>query len=182
MTDNFEEFAKTEDIPSLNGYATEDWVNNKEFATQEDVANINFYSIKDNPIVDNNDGNLTFVDESGNIGLQLEADNILYVKDVIAGDNILSNKADKSELPTNISELENDKGYITSAEIPSLDEYVKSEDLPNFEEFAKTKDIPSLEGYAKTEDIPSLEGYAKLEDIPEVPEIPSLDEYVTEDE
>ena len=140
---------------------------------QEYTDNINFYTIKDNPIVDNNDGNLTFVDESGNIGLQLEADNTLYVKDVIAGDNILSNKVDKSELPTKISELENDKGYITSTdipEIPSLDEYVKSEDLPNFEEFAKTTDIPSLEGYAK------------LEDIPEVPEIPSLDEYITEDE
>ena len=97
------------EIPSLDGYATEDyvnqkeqaiqtWVNNKEFATQEDVANIDFYEIKDNPIVNDGDGKLIFADENGNIGLQLEADNTLYVKDVIAGDNILSNKADKSDL------------------------------------------------------------------------------------
>lgn len=132
--------------------------------TDETIADIDFYSIKNNPIVNSEDGTLTFVDESGYIGLKVTEDG-LVVKDVVTPEHTLSNKADKSELPTKVSDLTNDSGFITLAdvpevEIPSLDEYVKSEDLPNFDEFAKTSDIPSLDGYAKTEDIPSLDGYA----------------------
>ena len=158
--------------------------------TDETIADIDFYSIKNNPIVNSEDGTLTFVDESGYIGLKVTEDG-LVVKDVVTPEHTLSNKADKSELPTKVSDLTNDSGFITLAdmpevEIPSLDEYVKSEDLPNFNEFAKTKDIPSLDGYVKTselpnfnefakaDDIPSLEGYAKEEDIP------SLEGYATQ--
>ena len=131
---------------------------------QEYTDNINFYAIKDNPIVNSEDGTLTFVDESGYIGLKVTEDG-LVVKDVVTPEHTLSNKADKTELPTKVSDLTNDSGFITLAdipevEIPSLDEYVKSEDLPNFDEFAKINDIPNLDGYAKTEDIPSLDGYA----------------------
>lgn len=144
---------------------------------QEYTNNINFYAIKDNPIVDNNDGNLTFVDALGNIGLQF-SNNAILVNDVITPEHTLSNKADKAELPTKTSELtndsgfitindvpkvdiptkvsafENDKGYVTASEIPeipSLDDYVKSENLPNFDDFVKTEDIPSLEGLATEE-------------------------------
>lgn len=70
----------------LTGYATEEYVNN-----------IDFYNINNNPIVNNGDGKLLFVDENGYIGLQLE-ENGLYVKDVIADGHTLSQKADKSEL------------------------------------------------------------------------------------
>lgn len=64
---------------------------------QEYTDNINFFTIKDNPIVDNNDGNLTFVDESGNVGLQF-SNNAILVNDVITPGHTLSNKADKLEL------------------------------------------------------------------------------------
>ena len=64
---------------------------------QEYTDNINFFTIKDNPIVDNNDGNLTFVDETGNIGLQF-SNNTILVNDVITPEHTLSSKADKSEL------------------------------------------------------------------------------------
>lgn len=105
----------------LTGYATEEWVENKNYltehqdishlatkdeipsienlATKEEVSNINFYNIKDNPIVNNGDGKLLFVDENGYIGLQLEEDG-LYVKDVIADGHTLSQKADKSDIPS----------------------------------------------------------------------------------
>ena len=118
------------EIPSLDGYATEDyvnqkeqaiqtWVNNKEFATQEDVANIDFYDIKDNPIINNGDGKLIFADEQGNIGLQLEADNTLYVKDVVAGDDVLSNKMDITD---NLVRIEDADGELD--DVPE-DVYVK---------------------------------------------------------
>ena len=107
------------DSSALNGYATEEWVENKNYltehqdishlATKDEVSNINFYNIKDNPIVNNGDGKLLFVDENGYIGLQLEEDG-LYVKDVIADGHTLSQKADKSEL----------SNYATKDEVSDL--------------------------------------------------------------
>lgn len=150
------------EIPSLDGYATEDyvnqkeqaiqtWVNNKEFATQEDVANIDFYSIKDNPIINDGDGKLIFADENGNIGLQLEADNTLYVKDVIAGDNILSNKADKSDLEGLATEQwVTDKNYLTQhqdishlASIEYVDEQIANVDVTEqLKDYALKSELP----------------------------------------
>jgi hypothetical protein len=104
----------------LTGYATEEYVNN-----------IDFYNINNNPIVNNGDGKLLFVDENGYIGLQLEEDG-LYVKDVIADGHTLSQKADKSELPTKTSDLTNDSGFITINDVPVLeipDEYVTDDEL-----------------------------------------------------
>lgn len=157
------------EIPSLDDYVTETELNDKGFLTEhqdvshlaskddvyDSISNIDFYTIKDNPVLNTEDGKLLFVDESGNIGLQLENDR-LYVSDVVAGDHILSNKADIDDIPS----LD---GYAKTSDIPSLDGYAKTEDLPNFDEFAKTEDIPSLDGYAKTEDIPSLDDYASKE-------------------
>ena len=115
-------YAKTEDIPSLDGYlkaedlgdisldgyATEQFVNDKiaeidipetsHLATKSEVADIDFYDINNNPVLNTEDGKLLFVDEAGNIGLRLEQDNTLYVKDVIAGDHMLSSKANTLEL------------------------------------------------------------------------------------
>ena len=136
--------------------------------TDETVADVDFYSIKNNPIVNSEDSTLTFVDETGYIGLKVTEDG-LVVKDVVTPEHTLSNKADKSELPTKVSDLTNDSGFITLAdvpevEIPSLDGYVKSEDLPNFDEFAKTEDIPSLDGYA-TEQWVNNKNYATEYDL-----------------
>lgn len=64
------------------------------------ASNIDFYDIKDNPIVNTGDGKLLFVDETGNIGLQLEQDNTLYVKDIVAGNHTLSNKIDINNVKT----------------------------------------------------------------------------------
>ena len=136
--------------------------------TDKTVSDIDFYNIKNNPIVNSEDGTLTFVDESGYIGLKVTEDGLI-VKDVVTSEHTLSSKADKSELPTKTSDLTNDSGFITindvpEVEIPSLDEYVKSEDLPNFDEFAKTSDIPSLDGYA-TEEWVNNNNYATEEDL-----------------
>jgi hypothetical protein len=110
------------DSSSLNGYAKESWVTAEitkaategkvdltGYATEEYVNNIDFYNINNNPIVNNGDGKLLFVDENGYIGLQLE-ENGLYVKDVIADGHTLSQKADKSEL----------SNYATKVEVSDL--------------------------------------------------------------
>lgn len=161
-------------------YATEEFVSNEiskidipepdltGYVSKKELAELNFYDIQNNPILNTEDGKLLFTDENGNIGLQLEADNTLYVKDVVAGENILSNKADISYVDDKLS----------SVEIPSLDEYAKVSDIPSLDGYAKTSDIPSLDGYAKTSDIPSISGLASekyVDDKFESIEIPTVD-------
>lgn len=164
------------EIPSLDEYVTEtelndkgfltehqdishlasrNWVESQGYAHQEDLLEISFNDIQDSPISIDDSGMINFVDESGNVGFQINEEG-LRVTDVIAGEHKLSEKANASDIPS----LD---GYAKTEDIPSLDGLVKSEDLPNFDEFAKTEDIPSLDGYAKTEDIPSLNGYASKE-------------------
>lgn len=95
----------------LTGYATEEYVNN-----------IDFYTIKDNPIANNGDDKLLIVDENGYIGLQLEEDG-LYVKDIIADGHTLSQKADKSDIPS----LD---GYATESYVnTSLQNYVTKDEV-----------------------------------------------------
>ena len=108
-----------------NIYATEEFVSNEiskidipepdltGYVSKKELDELNFYDIQNNPILNTEDGKLLFTDENGNIGLQLEADNTLYVKDVVAGENILSNKADISYVDDKVS----------SIDIPSLDGY-----------------------------------------------------------
>ena len=69
-------------IPSLDGYATEQWVDSKHYLVANDVS--------------------TFVDAS-----------TVYTK--VQVDNKLALKADKSEIPTKASDLENDSNFITQA-------------------------------------------------------------------
>lgn len=101
---SLEGYAKEEDIPSLYGYATQQWVNEQEFAHQDDLLNMSFNDIQDSPIAENNDGEVNIVDDKGNIALKVN-DEGLYVKDVIAGNHVLSNKADTSYVDNSIAEL-----------------------------------------------------------------------------
>ncbi len=184
VTEQLKDYALKSELPvnvsELNndkGYLTEhqdishlasrNWVESQGYAHQEDLLEISFNDIQDSPISIDDSGMINFVDESGNVGFQINEEG-LRVTDVIAGEHKLSEKANASDIPS----LD---GYVKTEDIPSLDGLVKSEDLPNFDEFAKTEDIPSLDGYAKTSDIPSLDGYAKTSDIP------SLDGYASKE-
>lgn len=150
----------TEGKVNLDGYATESWVENKGYAKQEDLDNIDFNTLKNTPFSDDENGELNIVDENNNIGLRLNGDG-LYVKDVIAGDNILSNKADKSDLEglatesyvvTKIAEAKLEGSDIS---IPVQDVKVNGQTV--------IKDMVAeidLTPYAKSEDVPSIEGLA----------------------
>lgn len=80
----------------LTGYATEDWVNAqiKDFVTESQVTQI----------VNNSLTNYYTKTET-------------YNKTEV--NNLLSNKADTSAIPTKVSQLENDKGYLTEIPIAS---------------------------------------------------------------
>ena len=181
------------EIPSLDGYATESWVNDKNYLTQhQDISHlatktevnnsindIEFFSIKNNPIADTEDGNLIFVDETGNIGLKLDKDNNLTVADVVAGEHILSNKADKSDLEG----LATESYVITKvaeAKLEGSDIVIPVQDVKvNGQTVIKdmVADI-DLTPYAKAEDVPSIEGLATEQYVDEKfssIEIPEVD-------
>lgn len=204
------------EIPSLDEYVTEEELNNKGYITQHqdishlatkaEVSDIDFYNIKNNPVINSETGKLLFVDESGNIGLQLE-NNGLYVSNVFAGSHVLSNKADKSEVPTSTSQLTNDSGYITK---PVVDQAIASlvdsapETLDTIGEIASALknnanivDVLNQSISAKQNTIEDLEairagaslGATALQEIPEeyvtrdeIPNLPSLDEYAKKEE
>ena len=183
------------EIPSLDGYATESWVNDKNYLTQhqdishlatktevnDSINDIEFFSIKNNPIADTEDGNLIFVDETGNIGLKLDKDNNLTVADVVAGEHILSNKADKSDLEglatesyviTKVAEAKLEGSDIT---IPVQDVKVNGQTVIkdmvadiDLTPYAKTEDIPSLDGYVQSSELPNFDEFAKSSDIPSI--------------
>lgn len=106
-----------------------------------------------------------------------------YVQEKIAeakleGEDVdLSDYAKKSEIPTKVGQLENDKGYLT--EHQSLAGYATEtfvtqkiteaqlggEEVDLSDYYTKSEvdaKIPSLEGYAKTTDIPDVSGYTTM--------------------
>lgn len=68
--------------------------------------------------------------------------------------------ASKEAIPTKVSQLDNDKGYLT--EHQSLEGYAKTKELPT-----KVSQLENDEGYLKEHQ--SLEGYAKKDEIPVIP-------------
>ena len=74
-------------IPSLDGYATEAWVEGKHYLVANDVS--------------------TFVDAS-TVYTKLQVDNKLVLK------------ADKSEIPTKTSELNNDSGFVSGNDLAQV--------------------------------------------------------------
>lgn len=62
-----------------------------------------FFDLTDNPFIVDESGEVNIVDESGNIGLKLGADGRLYVAEVICGDHILTEKANHTDLASEIT-------------------------------------------------------------------------------
>ena len=98
----------------------------------------------------------------------------------------LTSYATKSELPTKVSQLQNDSRFITLEEVPATDlsEYAKKSELPTVPK--KVSELTNDAGYITAAEVPKtdLSAYAKKTDIPDVSgfitSIPS--EYVTESE
>ena len=113
---------------------------------------------------------------------------------LIPDDIDTSGFASKDEIPTKVSDLENDEHYLT--EHQSLAKYAKKTDIPDVSGFITIDDVPSVEGLASEEWVnsqgflkehQSLSKYAKKTDIPDVSnfvtkdEIPSVDGIATQD-
>lgn len=81
------------EVPSLDDYASKEWVNNRNYATEDDLNNIDYSSINNVPVSEDETGELNVIDGSGNIGMKV-ASEAVYAKDFIAGEHKLSEKQD----------------------------------------------------------------------------------------
>ena len=110
---NLSIYAKKTDIPSLNGYATEEWVNSKGFlTTHQSLAD---YAKKTD--IPNMEGYAT------NEQLSTKQDK---------GDYAL--KSDIKPIPSVLSAFQNDVGYLTTHQ--DLTPYAKKTDIPSLEGYA----------------------------------------------
>lgn len=99
--------------------------------------------------------------------------------------DIVETLAKKSDIPTKVSDLENDKGYLTKHQ--SLAAYAKKEDIPDVSGFITVDELPeglatkewvegkgyltnhqSLSGYAKKSDLPDTSNFVTRDDIPDI--------------
>lgn len=65
-------------------------------------------------------------------------------------------------IPTKLSELTNDTGFITTA---ALTDYALKSELPNTDEFVKESELPDFSTYALKTEIPEVDGFATKVDV-----------------
>lgn len=116
----------SESIPSLNGYATETWVENKNYLTEVPKASEN-----------------TLGGIKVGAGLSMSGDGILSatgggVADSVAWENVVGR-------PTNLSQFTNDSGFITNS---ALTDYALKSELPDLSDYALKAEIPDTSGFA----------------------------------
>ena len=183
-------------IPSLEGYATEEFVTNKiaeaelndkdvdlsGYATKEDIAN--FITKDEVPSVEGLASEQYVIDRINEINIPSVSGlaTTEYVDEKVTAIKIpsIDNLATKEETE-GVKTWVGEQGFLK--EHQDLSEYAKKSEIPSVdglatetfvsEEIGKIviPEVPSLDGYALKSEIPSLEGYAKISDIP------SLDEY-----
>ena len=78
---------------------------------------------------------------------------------------VLPTYAKKTEIPTKVSELQNDSGFITSADVPT-----KTSDLTNDSGFI-TKSVDDLENYTPTSDLSPVATSGAYSDLSGTPDL-----------
>lgn len=165
--------ADKSEIPSLGGYATENWVNNQGYlkehqdlsgyAKKTDIPSVPpFRTINGQKIT----GDTTNIVIEGGGGASITIDDKLSTTST----NPVQNKAITNALnnKANLSDIPSLDGYATENWVLNKKYLTQHQDLSDY---AKKTDIPSLTGYAtqtwvngqnfaKKTDIPSLTGYA----------------------
>ena len=177
---NLSIYAKKTDIPSLNGYATEEWVTNKgyltthqslsDYAKKTDIPNMDGYATKTELSTKQDKGDYALKSDIKPIPSVLSAFN----NDVgyLTTHQDLTPYAKKTDIPSlegyATKQWVTDKNYLTQHQ--SLEDYYTKSEVDNkFKDFSGvtstdlTKYYTKVESdgkYATKEEIPSLDGYA----------------------
>ena len=135
-------YALKSDIPNLDGYATQSWVNSQNYLTSIPTASSN-----------------TLGGIKVGAGLSITGDGILSatgggVADSVAWENVVGR-------PTKLSQFTNDSGFITS---DSLSNYALKSELPDISGLATKSE---LSGYALVDHTHVV---ADITDFPEIPD------------
>ena len=177
---NISHLATKEEIPSLEGYAKENYVD-------EAIANIKFPETDLSNYYNKEEVNALIPDVSDfitNIPEEYITETELNAKGYLTEHQSLEHLALKEhEHNQYLTEHQSLKGYATESyvdnaidAIPEVDltDYAKKTDLfsKSYNDLTDKPEIPSLDGYAKTADIPDVSKFIK--------EIPA--EYITEEE
>ena len=80
---------------------------------------------------------------------------LIEIEETLEGKQDSGDYALSSEIPTKVSELTNDSGFITNS---ALTDYALKSELPDLSNYALKSEIPSLDGYA-TQSWVSSQGY-----------------------
>ena len=220
-------YATKEEIPSLDGYATEEWVNSKGYLTTH--QSLTDYAKKTELA-----NYYTKVESDGKYALKTSIPTLdgyatedwVNSKGFLTTHQSLTDYAKKAELANYYTKAESDGKYALSVDIPSLNGYATEQWVENkgyltthqsLEDYAKKTDLstkadkehthllkditdyvaPNLSIYAKKTDIPSLNGYATeqwvtdkgyltshqdLTDYAKKTDIPNMDGYATKTE
>ena len=168
-TDSDGRYALKTSIPSLDGYATEQWVTNKGYLTEH--QDLSTYATKDElstkadkehthllkDITDYKEPDLSKYATKDEIpNLEGYATKVDVDAKQDKGDYAL--KSDIKPIPSVLSAFNNDVGYLTTHQ--DLTPYAKKTDIPSLESYATEEWVTSkkyltshqsLEGYAKTD-------------------------------
>ena len=93
----------------------------------------------------------------------------------LTGKPDLTKYAKKTDLPTKVSDLTNDAGYLTEhqsltayAKKTDLNSYAKKTDIPDVSDFATKSEIPDVSNFASKSEIPDVSNFATKSEIPDV--------------
>jgi len=191
-----EELAKIEHpTVSLDGYATEAWVNEQGFIKEhQDLSHLAEKEHTHNSYAEKEHEHEQYLTEHQSLEAYAKKEE-LFSKDYnellnkpeipstdgLASEDFVNDKFDKLEIPevpTNISAFINDAGYLT--EHQDLSEYAKKAELPVVSHFATKEELTNAIEAIEHPTV-DLTGYATKDEIKDlISEIPT--EYITESE
>lgn len=184
--------ANRSEIPSLNGYATEAWVESQNYASEDDfytkgqtdnlladkadkseIPSLNGYAtqqwVTDKHYLTEHQSLAGYATEQWveNKGYLTQHQSLANYYTKGQTNDLLDAKADTSDIPTKTSELTNDSGYITDAGVTSFN--------GNTGAVTYTAPVSSVNGRtgavtvsvpSKTSDLTNDSGYITLADLP----------------
>lgn len=150
-------------VLSTNDYTDEDKFKLESLSNYDDTELRNEIPTKTSEL-ENDSGFITAEDvPEGSILYQTTGQNTDGAMTQKAVSDELNNKADKTEIPSSLSQLNNDTGFITVDDIPPASNIpTKTSELENDSGFITADDVPDY-----TETDPTVPSWAKQENKPE---------------